>query len=148
MSGNYIKRTWGSRLEYKQMKDWPCADNCWAGRWIHRGHHTAYLLICRWNFHNKMLPAGLKGDLFLPLLESFTTMSEISNSFRGRGIFRFAAMVFRRPGRRVVRATYRRTREIALTKGEPNRPGDQARTQQLHSKTLLENAMPKYPNHF
>jgi hypothetical protein len=57
----------------------------------------------------------IRGGSLLPLPESFTTTSEISNSLRGRGIFRFAAMVFRRPGRRVVRATYRKRWEFTLT---------------------------------
>lgn len=40
-----------------------------------------------------------------PFVSSFRTTSEISNSLRGRGIFLLAATVFRRPGRREVRAT-------------------------------------------
>ncbi len=47
-----------------------------------------------------------------PLVSSFRTTSEISNSLRGRGIFLLAASVFRSPGRREVRATYRRVRFI------------------------------------
>lgn len=47
-----------------------------------------------------------------PLVSSFRTTSEISNSLRGRGIFLLAASVFRSPGRREVRATYRKVRFI------------------------------------
>lgn len=42
----------------------------------------------------------------LPLVSSFSTTSDISNSLRGSGIFLLAAMVFNRPGSKVVRATW------------------------------------------
>lgn len=42
----------------------------------------------------------------LPLVSSFSTTSDISNSLRGRGIFLLAATVFSRPGSKVVRATW------------------------------------------
>ena len=44
--------------------------------------------------------------IYIPLEESLTTTSEISNTFNGSGKFLFAATVLRRPGRRVVRATF------------------------------------------
>ena len=40
-----------------------------------------------------------------PFPLSLSTTSDTSNIFMGRGIFLLAAMVFRRPGRSVVRAT-------------------------------------------
>lgn len=40
-------------------------------------------------------------------------MSEISKSFKGKGIFRLAAIVFSSPGRRVVRATCRTNTDAA-----------------------------------
>lgn len=46
-------------------------------------------------------------NMFLPMVESFTTISEISKSFRGKGIFLLAVIVFKSPGSSVVRATYR-----------------------------------------
>lgn len=55
----------------------------------------------------------LRNLLFLPVLGSFTTMSEISKSLRGKGIFLLAAIVFSSPGRRVVRATCRTNRDAA-----------------------------------
>lgn len=66
-------------------------------------------------------------------------MSEISNSLRGRGIFRFAAMVFRRPGRRVVRATYRKTWEFAPTQELANwSKGDRAASFLASRKTFAK----------
>lgn len=49
-----------------------------------------------------------------PLLLSFRTTSDISNSFRGRGIFLLAAIVFSRPGSSVVRATWWRKTAVNL----------------------------------
>ncbi len=59
---------------------------------------TVYLLACITWYE----------DINTPLVSSFRTTSEISNSLRGRGIFLLAASVFRSPGRREVRATYRK----------------------------------------
>lgn len=61
----------------------------------------------------------------LPLVSSFSTTSDISNSLRGSGIFLLAAMVFNRPGSKVVRATWwgKKTKQNQKKTGQAgNRP--------------------------
>lgn len=59
----------------------------------------------------------------LPLVSSFSTTSDISNSLRGSGIFLLAAMVFNRPGSKVVRATWWREKQNQKKTGQAgNRP--------------------------
>lgn len=63
-----------------------------------------YSVYVLWN--PKRLSPSLHTCRRLPLVSSFSTTSDISKSFRGRGIFLLAAMVFSRPGNKVVRATW------------------------------------------
>lgn len=75
--------------------------------------NTDLLTVTIWYVNVFPLSKILRDLFFLPALGSFTTMSEISKSLRGKGIFLLAAIVFSSPGRRVVRATCRTNRETA-----------------------------------
>lgn len=102
------RKNWVVRLYLEQLLSASVQTNQW-GNGVSNSPKGVISTLCVFVCmlcKTKWFPPSHHTCRRLPLVSSFSTTSDISNSLRGRGIFLLAAMVFSRPGSKVVRATW------------------------------------------